>query len=337
MTTGQGKNDTIEHFDGDNVSSELQQNIAEALLMDVDRREESRREWTRLASTLGLDTRRRRVAYILRWAACVAVVALASYFAWHNVTGGTDVVVYEAMPGEANVTITSVERPAAAGGERPAATAEAKAATEWKTVSVPATKDYRLTLPYGSTVWLNAGAELSYPVTFGRRREVRLKGEGYFEVAHDAAHPFVVTTGKVATRVVGTEFNVDATGDTPRITLVSGRVDVDDINGVTLASLLPSESATVTGDSVVKTVVDVDDIVCWRDGIELFDDDRLEDILVSIGSWYNVSVVCRDMPLLDSRLHFVYDRRSSVEEALTMLSRIAKIKVNVEKNTIFVD
>ena len=178
---------------------------------------------------------------------------------------------------------------------------------------------------------------MSYPTRFGKRREVRLKGEAYFQVAPDAAHPFVVTTGNIATRVVGTEFNIDATDASPRITLVSGRVDVDNAEGIVLASLLPNESAVVDRDTVFKIEVDVENIICWRDGIELFEDDSLENILVSIGSWYNMSVVSRDIPELNNRYHFVYDRRKNVEDAVNMLSKIANIKVNIEKNTIFVD
>lgn len=320
------------------MSPEVEQVVAEALLNTIDRNEESQREWQRLALRLARQRRKRYIINIIRCAACVALVAAVSVLAWRYMENkADDVVVYTAKADQETIVMTTGNKTVAVEKDSLTEVVAKNKEIEWKTITVPSTKDFHLHLPDGSKVWLNAGAELSYPTRFGKRREVRLKGEAYFQVAPDAAHPFVVTTGNIATRVVGTEFNIDATGDSPRITLVSGRVDVDNADGTVLASLSPNESAVVACETVLKTEVDVENIICWRDGIELFEDDSLENILVSIGSWYNMSVVSRDIPELNNRYHFVYDRRKNVEEAVNMLSTIANIKVNIEKNTIFVD
>lgn len=320
------------------MSPEVEQVVAEALLNTIDRNEESQREWQRLALRLARQRRKRYIINIIRCAACVALVAAVSVLAWRYMENkADDVVVYTAKADQETIVMTTGNKTVAVEKDSLTEVVAKNKEIEWKTITVPSTKDFHLHLPDGSKVWLNAGAELSYPTRFGKRREVRLKGEAYFQVAPDAAHPFVVTTGNIATRVVGTEFNIDATGDSPRITLVSGRVDVDNADGTVLASLSPNESAVVACETVLKTEVDVENIICWRDGIELFEDDSLENILVSIGSWYNMSVVSRDIPELSSRYHFVYDRRKSVDDAVNMLSKIANIKVNIEKNTIFVD
>ena len=320
------------------MSPEVEQVVAEALLNTIDRNEESQREWQRLALRLARQRRKRYIINIIRCAACVALVAAVSVLAWrYMVNKADDVVVYTAKADQETIVMTTGNKTVAVEKDSLTEVVAKNKEIEWKTITVPSTKDFHLHLPDGSKVWLNAGAELSYPTRFGKRREVRLKGEAYFQVAPDAAHPFVVTTGNIATRVVGTEFNIDATGDSPRITLVSGRVDVDNADGTVLASLSPNESAVVARETVLKTEVDVENIICWRDGIELFEDDSLENILVSIGSWYNMSVVSRDIPELSSRYHFVYDRRKSVDDAVNMLSKIVKIKINIEKNTIFVD
>ena len=320
------------------MSPEVEQVVAEALLNTIDRSEESQREWQRLALRLARQRRKRYIINIIRCAACVALVAAVSVLAWRYMENkADDVVVYTAKADQETIVMTTGNKTVAVEKDSLTEVVAKNKEIEWKTITVPSTKDFHLHLPDGSKVWLNAGAELSYPTRFGKRREVRLKGEAYFQVAPDAAHPFVVTTGNIATRVVGTEFNIDATGDSPRITLVSGRVDVDNADGTVLASLSPNESAVVACETVLKTEVDVENIICWRDGIELFEDDSLENILVSIGSWYNMSVVSRDIPELSSRYHFVYDRRKSVDDAVNMLSKIVKIKINIEKNTIFVD
>ncbi len=63
-------------------------------------------------------------------------------------------------------------------------------------------------LPDGSIVWLNADSRLSYSESFGRKnRNVRLEGEGYFEVEH-GEHPFVVQTDSAQIKVLGTKFDI---------------------------------------------------------------------------------------------------------------------------------
>lgn len=81
----------------------------------------------------------------------------------------------------------------------------------------------------GSKVTLNAGSRLSYPSAFdARSRVVRLTGEAFFDVARDAARPFIVETGTLRVTVLGTRFNVRAFADGTRaqVTLVSGKVQV---------------------------------------------------------------------------------------------------------------
>ena len=81
-----------------------------------------------------------------------------------------------------------------------------------RSVQVPAGEHLRVLLADGSAVTLNACSELRYPERFARRRrEVRLvRGEAFFEVAHDASAPFTVETDDVSVEVLGTKFNVNA-------------------------------------------------------------------------------------------------------------------------------
>ncbi|MFD2162105.1 FecR family protein [Paradesertivirga mongoliensis] len=80
-------------------------------------------------------------------------------------------------------------------------------------------------LPDNSSVWLKPGATLSYNRAF-IKREVTLRGEAFFEVEKDSAHPFLIHSGGVITRVIGTSFNVKAleTNNTTEVSVVSGKV-----------------------------------------------------------------------------------------------------------------
>lgn len=86
-----------------------------------------------------------------------------------------------------------------------------------------------LLLPDGSRVWLNAGSRLTYEKTYGAQlREVNLTGEALFDVAHNAAKPFVIHTARVDIKVLGTRFNVKSypMDKTTEATLLKGSIEV---------------------------------------------------------------------------------------------------------------
>lgn len=85
-------------------------------------------------------------------------------------------------------------------------------------------------LPDGSRVVLNAGSKLTYDAEALAKGErvVTLTGEGYFDVKASAEHPFIIKTGKVDVRVLGTTFNLKAYPNDRRVEtyLISGKVEV---------------------------------------------------------------------------------------------------------------
>lgn len=208
---------------------------------------------------------------------------------------------------------------------------------EEHTVVVPEGKDMKITLADGTVVWLNANSRLTYPTAFsGKERRVSLQGEGYFKVSHDAHHPFIVKTGDMQTRVLGTEFDINASDAShPHVTLVQGSVKVCSSHSDKV--IVPGEDASIDAQGEIKVAhVEVDDVACWREGVQLFDNVPLRDILVQMGSWYNVSVVCHDDAILNARLRYMYDRKQSLEEAVKMLNSITRNKVELYKNTILI-
>lgn len=83
-------------------------------------------------------------------------------------------------------------------------------ANQYLAIAAPAGQRVDITLQDGTTVCLNAGARLEYPMRFGKTRRVKLSGEAMFDVDHDAARPFVVETFACDVEVLGTKFNVTA-------------------------------------------------------------------------------------------------------------------------------
>ncbi len=103
-------------------------------------------------------------------------------------------------------------------------------------LNVPRGGQYRLVLHDGTKVWLNAASKLEFPSAFvDSQRVVQLEGEAYFEVAANAAQPFVVQTAGMKVEVLGTHFNLKAYHDEPGIqaALLEGSVRIVSADGRT--------------------------------------------------------------------------------------------------------
>ncbi len=153
---------------------------------------------------------------------------------------------------------------------------------------------YALALSDGTKVWLNAQSELIYPDVFhGEKRHVYLKGEAYFEVAKDEAHPFFVWMDGIAVKVLGTSFNVKAYPDEQeqRVSLVTGKVNiVRKKDSVMLAALSPSLEwrMDMTNEQSVIQKFDEREVLAWKNHLFVFKDLPLNAVLTQIERWYDV-------------------------------------------------
>lgn len=152
---------------------------------------------------------------------------------------------------------------------------------------------YKVRLPDGSAVWLNAASSLKYPASFAKLkdRRVELSGEGYFEVAKDKAHPFIVKTGKQEVEVLGTQFNINSYQDESAVatTLVEGSVKVN--AGSRERTIAPGEQLSNDGADFRVAKVNLDNIVDWKEGE--FNLQRLpfREAMRKIARWYDIEVV----------------------------------------------
>ncbi|MEY8592188.1 FecR domain-containing protein [Butyricimonas hominis] len=237
------------------------------------------------------------------------------------------------VPGEENIVIDSTGILTYVKGDTAKAEKE-----EYHRLLVPRGGEYAVILDDGSRVWLNSESELRYPVAFGAtEREVYLEGEAYFEVKQDEKRPFVVVAREVSTRVLGTEFNVQAYKEKAiNVTLVKGCVAVrgggKDAGEVTLK---PGENAAWTGDSFMVEQVDMLKYTAWKDGFFYYDNVRLEDILNELGRWFDFTVSYRDTKVKDYRFNFWANRRETTEEVVERLNETGKLGISLKgKNVI---
>ena len=149
-----------------------------------------------------------------------------------------------------------------------------------------------LTLSDGTKVWLDAASSIRFPVVFsGKQRVVEITGQPYFEIAPNAAMPFVVKKGDLAIEVLGTHFNVNAYDDNAdmRVTLLEGSVRVrKDAQAVLIQ---PGEQALVAGNMISVNKPDVAAVMAWKNGFFSFHDADLPAIMKQLARWYDVEVV----------------------------------------------
>lgn len=190
------------------------------------------------------------------------------------------------------------------------------------TLSVPKGVQYRLVLPDGTKVWLNAASALSFPSAFtGPQRIVTLEGEGYFEVAANAEQPFTVQTAGSRIEVLGTRFNVKAYPGEPgmQAALLQGSVRIVAADGKN-RNMRPGEVATVHADNVIRIErdPDADQAIAWKEGMFAFRNADIPEILREIGRWYDVEIVYEG-PVTHRRFTGKVSRGYSLSETLSVL------------------
>ncbi len=161
------------------------------------------------------------------------------------------------------------------------------------TLSVPSGGQYMLILPDHSKVWLNSGSSLTYATTStGTQRVVELTGEGYFEVAKDAEHPFVVKSGRSNIRVLGTHFNVSAYPNEKfsEVTLAEGSVMLT--VGKQSTKIKPGQQASFNqhDDLIALKEVDAEEAIDWKNGYFQFDNASMERVMNKVKRWYNIDI-----------------------------------------------
>lgn len=208
----------------------------------------------------------------------------------------------------------------------------------YNTITTPAGGEYRVTLPDGTDVWLNAGTSLRYPTAFsGAERRVSLNGEAYFEVAKNPAQPFVVEAGGTETKVLGTHFNVMAYADEAYVktTLAEGAVVLRK-NGRE-EKLRPGEGGTMGRVDGGITVVpaDVEQDLAWKNGNFSFNKTELPVIMKQLARWYDLEIrYAGTVP--EKRFVGRISRNTNLSEVLAVL-RLSDVKFSMNGRTLVVE
>lgn len=194
-------------------------------------------------------------------------------------------------------------------------------------------------LPDGTTVHLNSGSKLVFPVEFnGNSRKVELTGEAFFDVTPNPDKPFIVKTTDIYVKVLGTSFNLKAYPESNKIstTLVHGKVVLEtESAGVMkqLAELNPSDRAVYQNNNKtiqISTEEDLDKFIAWKDGKLVFFNDPIDEVADKLGIWYNVTVKIGNSDLKRYRFTATFTDEP-IEQVLDLLSKSSPIKYQIKK------
>ena len=209
-------------------------------------------------------------------------------------------------------------------------------------VEAPLGSKTKLTLPDGSTVWLNAGSKMIYSQGFGvSDRRLAFQGEGYFEVEKNDEMPFLVQTHDVNVTVVGTKFNFRNYSEDEEavVELLEGKVALENpLKEEAVRYLSPNEKMVLhkaTGKMDI-TSAKVKEVTLWTENILLFDEDLLPDIVRELERSYHVQIEIENEDLKQTRFYGQFNQlEQNIYDVLGMLSETGKLKYHEEGKVIY--
>jgi transmembrane sensor len=224
-------------------------------------------------------------------------------------------------------------------------------------VSTPAAAHSKIMLPDGTQVWLNVSSRLQYSAKMKTgHREVYLQGEGFFEVAKNEQHPFIIHTSDISVEVLGTSFNLKAyAGDqTLETTLLKGKVAVSLNSSPEKRVLLaPDEKLTLTRKTATGSSTDgqqdwgdflaevesmkqqAEQETTWRENRLEFKNKPFNELARIMERWYGKTIIIQDTTLNNNRFNGTF-RREDITQALKALQLTADFKYKIRRDTVFI-
>ena len=204
-------------------------------------------------------------------------------------------------------------------------------------IVVPFGQMSQLTLSDSTKIWLNSGTTLRYPERFAEQsRSVSIEGEAYFEVEKMNDKPFIVSTSDMKVEVLGTSFNLSAYTDdaTTSVTLVEGKVGVQNNSGITIAQLMPGQMCAKNKNETKVAIrnVETNFYAAWTEGKIFFDDEPLDQIAVKLERWFNVEIIFADEKLKLQRFTGTILKNKPVDQIMQALEMLSPIRFKHQVN-----
>jgi transmembrane sensor len=173
--------------------------------------------------------------------------------------------------------------------------------------------NYRVSLPDGSSIFLNRNSKLTYHSNFGRHsRAVALSGEAFFDIARDPSKPFTIDAGKASVRVVGTSFNVITNNPDSAVEVFvrTGKVVLSDNTGNKNLLLEPGFVGTMDSKVSDKKINSNPNYLSWQTKKLDYNGQTLDIVFRDLKHVYNMNIVADDPSILDETWSITIDNKS---------------------------
>ncbi|MEN0053157.1 MAG: FecR domain-containing protein [Mucilaginibacter sp.] len=193
-----------------------------------------------------------------------------------------------------------------------------------------------------SVVYLAGGSKLIYPSRFaGNTREITLEGEAFFEIAKNHAKPFIIHTGAIRTRVVGTSFRINAFKHKPfLVEVATGKVSIEQQQAkskATLAVLTPGQSMLWLHDHAELGKVNADDVAAWKNGRLVFNGATLKEMAAVFERWYNVKMIFDDPVKAEQHITITLNLNIPLSEIMEVLASTGKFQYEIRGRLITIN
>lgn len=211
-----------------------------------------------------------------------------------------------------------------------------------QTLHVPAGQRAELTLQDGTKVWLNAKTTLTFPTQFSDEvREVKLDGEGFFEVARNEHTPFIVNAQQYDVKVLGTKFNLIAYSQDGgfETALLEGAVEVLEHSKTKGIILKPNEQAFLeSGKLTVSSIVNKDRFL-WREGIISFDNTTFAELVHKLELYFDRDIEIKNPEILNYKYTGKFRMKDGMEHIIRVLQlrHAFSYQIDEERNKIIIE
>ncbi|WP_339694734.1 FecR domain-containing protein [uncultured Roseivirga sp.] len=207
-------------------------------------------------------------------------------------------------------------------------------AGEMQTLMAASLNGEAAVLPDGSQVWLKEGSSITFPEEFSSaEREVTLKGEGFFEVAHNPEQPFIVKAKQTETRVLGTSFNLNASQEGERIELVlmTGKVRFSTQEEVVV--LAPGDQVVIDeGGKLSKKENSNGNFLAWKTGTLVFENTPMKQVMEDIANAYGIGYEFENIAFMNCPLTTRFENES-IENVLQAIEALFDIEIEENNGT----
>lgn len=165
-------------------------------------------------------------------------------------------------------------------------------------------KNLLVSLEDGSRIFLNRNSELKYKKNFGKKeRNVILKGEAFFDIAHDASKPFTIDAGNATVKVLGTSFNVITANQYSEVEVFvkTGKVMLSDPEKSRSLELDPGFIGKIDAEKAEKTINTNPNYLSWNTGLLVYNGQKLETVFKDLKRVYNMDIIADDKSILENR------------------------------------